>query len=243
MDYRYSHVGKGADYDNALSVDALSIYMTEIESEILSMILPRLFSAKIPRYLDFACGTGRITQLIENLAEESYALDISRSMIDQARQKCSNTTFIVADFTAQDIDIDLVDLVTAFRFFGNAQDELRISALHAINGVMREGAYLILNNHRNPWAMQNILYRLSGGEPSMVDLSWVKIKRMLAVTGFRAERIFGIGWWIFRHGLNRAEVLNSRGAKVLEPMSRFPLLGPICPGAVILSRKMHLAAA
>lgn len=236
VDYRHSHLHKGTDYDEHLATSPISAYMAEREKEILSRIITRLFPVTIPRYLDFACGTGRITQLLERRADESFGLDISEKMVEQAKRKCSRTTFILGDATCEKQGIDPVNLVTAFRFFGNAQDELRLSALHTISSLLNDGGYLIFNNHRNPWAVRMLLLRLTG-DRVREDLDFGKLKSLLSATGFKIVRTYGIGFWIFCSRLNRTEVLNSRLARLLETLSRLKFLGPFCPDAVIVARK------
>jgi len=237
MDYRLSHLQKGEDYDESLSRCNFDSYMTERENKILLSVVPKLFQGKVPRYLDFACGTGRITQLIETMAENSYGVDVSQRMVEQARRKCTCTNFILGDITREDLGIKPVDLVTAFRFFGNAQDELRCAALRAINRLLVENGYLIFNNHRNPWTLWNTLHRLMGDKVS-VDLHYHKLKHLLIESGFKITRIYGVGFWVLRDKLAQPEVLGSQVAKFLEPISKVPVLAPFCPDMVIIARKI-----
>src|SRR3954454_9558254 len=104
-DYRHSHLAKGEDYDRDLSRGDFDTYMTAREREILARIVPRLFPGGVPRYLDFACGTGRITQMMEALSAESFAVNISEAMMDQARRKCARTTFLLRDVTREEAGI------------------------------------------------------------------------------------------------------------------------------------------
>jgi SAM-dependent methyltransferase len=235
-DYRRSHLAKGPDYDEYIANDPWSQYMTAVEAEILSRIVRRLFEQGLSGSLDFACGTGRISRVMENLAKRSWGVDVSETMIAEARRKCRRTTFIVQDLTQQDLDIEPVGLITAFRFFGNAEDPLRLAALHAIRRHLDPGGYLIFNNHRNPWSIQECLTRLTGGHSPM-DLDYLKIVRLLRHSGFRMVRAYGVGAWIVRHRLNRPELLHSGIARLLEPVSRLRLAAPFCPDLVIVARK------
>ena len=78
--------------------------------------------------LDFACGSGRWTQFLENKFRETVGIDVSEKMIEAARDKCHKTDFVTADITAEDGAAKLrgrkFDVITAFRFFKNAQEEL-----------------------------------------------------------------------------------------------------------------------
>ena len=238
-DYRSSHLEKGADYDAGLAQDAFDAYMARREREILLRVVPRLFPHGIPRYLDFACGTGRITSLLETYAGESYGIDLSESMLAQARRRCSRSSFVVGDITREPCALSRFNLITAFRFFGNAQDELRSAVLGKLHALLADDGYLILNDHRNPWSTRNLVARLHGEQPD-VDLSHRKLHRLLEDSGFRARRTHGIGFWIVRDKINQQRVLESRLASWLEPLSRLPLFGTLCPDAVIVATKRPL---
>jgi len=236
-DYRRSHLEKGVDYDRDLGQPGFDAYMADREREILVRIVPRLFPNRIPRYLDFACGTGRITQLLEPMAEVSFGIDISDRMIAEARGKCRRTVFVVGDPTQEPPAIEPVHLVSAFRFFANAQDELRRSALRAIHALLVSRGFLIINNHRNAWSVHSLLMGCKG-ERDGSSLSHWRLNRLLAECGFGILRTHGIGFWVVRHRLRMPHVLNSRAAKLLEPFSRVRVVGPFCPDAVIVARKL-----
>jgi len=237
MDYRLSHLSKGEDYDYDLSIGDFNTFMADHEKQILLSIVPKLFPKKVPRYLDFACGTGRITQLLENLTDTSYGVDVSQKMLGQARRKCSRTNFILGDATRKTLDINPVNLVTAFRFLGNAQDELRLGALNAINHLLFEGGYLIINNHRNPWSLRNIFHRIRR-DIVTEDLHYIKLRRLLNKSGFRIVGTKGIGFWLYRDKLYQANILNSSFARCLEIVCKIPILPPFCPDLIIVAQKM-----
>lgn len=172
-DYRLSHLGRGDDYDDSLSLSPWARYMSSWEHGILTRQLPRLFPAGIPSYLDFACGTGRITAFLEHMATKSYGVDVSASMLEQARHKCTRTIFYNTDLTVDDFHIEPMQLITAFRFFGNAQAELRLSALRAIRAILVPRGYLVFNNHKNTSCLQSLLRRLAG-EPTQPHLGYLE---------------------------------------------------------------------
>jgi ubiquinone/menaquinone biosynthesis C-methylase UbiE len=216
-DYRKSHLERGQDYDSILDESEFDDYMARVEAQRLDYALARVLPAKPRRYLDFACGTGRITRQVEDSALESFGVDISASMLAQARRKCPRTTFFEADVTRQPLALGQFDLVTSFRFFGNAQDELRVAALRAINGLLHEGGYLIINNHRNPNALQARLHRLTGGEDDM-DLTPHKLYRLLEEAGFEVVWQSAIGFWIWRSALAQAGLRSVSAQSLRERM-------------------------
>ena len=235
-DYRESHLAKGADYDKALSQTVFDRYMAESERTLLTRIIPKLFPSKVPEYLDFACGTGRITQTVMEFAQRANGVDVSENMLAEARQKCPGVTFFECDITRNTLPIGPFDLITAFRFFGNAQDELRIAALNAIARHSKPGAYLIINNHRNPGSIHN---RLSGlrNEKDITDLSHKKLHGLLRDAGFEVTRSYGIGAWVIRHKYRTARYLDSKFGKSLNKFYTPSWLASYCPDAVIVARK------
>jgi SAM-dependent methyltransferase len=236
-DYRSSHLSKGADYDRDLQVGDFNTYMAEAERRILDRIVPSLFPDGVPRYLDFACGTGRITSQIEQFADESYGIDVSDSMMKQARSRCAKTTFITQDITQSAVEIPEVDLVTAFRFFGNAEDELRSDVLSGLAGLIKRDGYLVLNNHRNPKSLHGRLRHFKGDQID-IDLSPTKLEHLLNQHGFKIRSSHGIGVWLVMHRLYKPRILASPLATALELLSRIPGAAPLCPDAVIVAQRV-----
>ena len=234
-DYRQSHLKKGVDYDRDLATGDFNTYMAHREVELLRRIVPVLFPEKIPRYLDFACGTGRITSVMEDMAQTSFGMDVSESMVAQARRRCLNTEFVLADITARSVELEPVDCVTAFRFFGNAQDSLRASVLEKLSALVATDGYLIINNHRNPKSLHDQLLRLKGHEPE-TDLDHTKLRELLAEHKFEVVKTIGIGLWVCTHSLRMAPYQS--GLRHLEFLSTLSGLGSLCPDAVIVAKRI-----
>ena len=197
-DYRTSHLNRGEDYDNTLARNRFDAYMAEVERRHLLEIVPRLFPGGVSRYLDFACGTARITQTVAPFAEEAIGVDISPSMLEEARRKCPKVTFVQADLTSETNDLGSFDLATAFRFFGNAQPTLREEALDVLNRLVRPGGYLITNNHRNPYSLAALLHRATGGGTKEKDLSHFLLVDLLAKHRFRTIETRPIAVYMYR---------------------------------------------
>jgi SAM-dependent methyltransferase len=234
-DYRQSHVVKGSDYDASLAATPFDDYMATWEAHWLRYFIRRHYPQGVARYLDFACGTGRITKIIAPYARESIGVDVSPSMLDVARAKCPSTTFVQADLTRERHDIGRFDLITSFRFFGNAQNELRSAALEVIATLLRPGGRLLLNNHRNPLSIAELLYRGTGGNRQL-DLSYFKLARMLEEHRLQLETTRAIGFWMFRSSLlmrANASVMATR----LERAFSSRIFAPFSPDAVVVATK------
>lgn len=244
-DYRQSHEDKGPSYDGQLSNDPLDSYLAGREAVLVERWVRKLYPSRVGRYLDFACGTGRLAAVVGPLARETVGVDVSETMLAEARRKLPGCTFINADLTRADAPVELFDLATAFRFFGNAQDELRESALRTLHRSLRPGGYLILDNHRNPYTLQRLgrglLFReaiISTPEWSRADLHFWKLRRLLATCGFEIKRVQGIAWWLVMARLGRPRVFESRLTSLLEHAGRLAPLAALSPDVVILARRV-----
>ena len=236
-DYRTSHLARGADYDDALAAAPFDAYMARIERELLLQIVPGLFPGGVPRYLDFACGTGRVTETIAPLSDVSVGVDVSASMLARAKEKCPRARFVRHDVTRSPLQLEAFDLVSSFRFLGNAQPELRTAALRAIHGLLAPEGYLIVNNHRNPSSLHNVLLRLRG-QTDGSDLTLRALDGLMSDIGFEVVRAYGIGLWVVRHTLHRRAVLDGRWAPRLEPVSRARGLARLCPDMIVVARRV-----
>jgi len=148
-DYRSSHQGKGEDYHNRFAGSSHRALIWRIEQRILKGVLRRHFPRPDQiRHLDFACGTGRILQLLEGDVGSSTGVDIAQSMLEVAGQGLENTRLICADITRSDeLDDERFDLITAFRFFPNAEPALRDEAMAKLKTFLAPGGLLVFNNH------------------------------------------------------------------------------------------------
>jgi SAM-dependent methyltransferase len=201
IDYRTSHLERGEIYDATLSASPFDAYMADWEAHHLVRIVRELFPDGVGSYLDFACGTGRITATVAPFSRSSVAVDVSPSMLELARSKVPSVSFHLCDLTKDDVDLGTFDLVTSFRFLGNAQDELRESALAAIVKRMSPGAFLIVDSHRNPHALYELLHRITGGAGHGMDLHLGKLRRLMERHALKIRRLQPIGAWMYRSKL------------------------------------------
>lgn len=150
--YRDSHkaLDKGPAYDRHGREHPWRKYVWSREQKILMEILEKYFEGKDIYLLDFACGTGRIAGFLENRVKKSTGIDVSKSMLEVARKKLKHTEIIEADITAGNVlEGSKFNLITAFRFFLNAEPELRLAAIRVIAELLAQDGYLVFNNHCN----------------------------------------------------------------------------------------------
>ena len=237
-DYRDSHIAKGGRYDDVLSGDTFDRYMTRWEVAHVLELIKDYFPEGIDRYLDFACGTGRVTQVIAPLATDVVGVDVSDSMLETAKCKVPGARFLSLDLTSTSVDIGEFDLVTSFRFFGNAGVDLRSAALRALNARVKLGALLLVNNHRNPWALMNLLAQV-GGEKLDLDLTHGNFSLILRTAGFEVVAVRPIAVWQFRHSLAAHAGQHPKREAFLERIFGRRFLAGIAPDCVILARKIE----
>lgn len=236
-DYRKSHLAAGPSYDGNIATSPFDNYLAKWEATHLAAIVTRLFPSQVPRYLDFACGTGRILAQITPMAREAVGIDISSSMLAEATRRVPTARLVHGDLTRDSLSLGTFDLASAFRFFGNAQQELREDVLRAIRDVLTPRGYLLLNNHRNPRALSALLGRLRG-VPIEVDLTHHKLRRTLEKTGFEIVERHPIGVWMFRASLTVSAGNDPEREARLERLFRSSWWSPIAPDTVILAQRI-----
>lgn len=172
--YRESHLAKGADYHEQFQANPRRALLWEVEQELLGRILRRFLADRPIDHLDFACGTGRILALLEERTRSSTGVDVSSSMLGVARTNVRRAELIEGDLTRSDLlDGRRFDLITAFRFFPNAEPELRRDAIAALASRLAPGGILVFNNHMNlssiPRRLVRFVRRGRTGDDGMWD--------------------------------------------------------------------------
>ncbi|NUQ70110.1 MAG: methyltransferase domain-containing protein [Chthonomonadales bacterium] len=194
-DYRLSHQapGKGRVYDALFRANPHRSMIWRLEQRALRRIASDLKRRGAVRHLDFACGTGRILACLEDIVDRSTGIDISQEMLATARGQVRTAELIHGDLTAENLlDGKQFDLITAFRFFPNAEPELRSAAMAAVVRHLAPDGRLVFNNHRHAGGS---LYRLGAhtGGLSFTGVPEREMRNMAEAVGLAIERIYGIG--------------------------------------------------
>ena len=98
---------------------------TAIQKAIGTALIERLGPRSFERILDIGCGTGHYTRLLHGRypAAQITAIDLSATMIDEARRKLATPSveFIVADAETMQFDapFDLITSNACFQWFAN----------------------------------------------------------------------------------------------------------------------------
>jgi ubiquinone/menaquinone biosynthesis C-methylase UbiE len=142
--------------------------------------------------LDFACGTGRIIGHLKDLTDVNVVgCDISTEMISIAKNKYPNVNIHHGD-VGEIFHDETFDMVTAFRFFLNAEDELRIIILKKIHQVLKIDGVLLFNIHVDKNSLLGFSYRFMSKLTSKIwgnVASLEEFEKILKSTGFEIVKI------------------------------------------------------
>jgi ubiquinone/menaquinone biosynthesis C-methylase UbiE len=201
ISYRDSHKlkAKVAEYEACYQNNAWNIFLCSREQKIVLRILDKYLKGRDVHLLDFACGTGRITKFLEDRVETSTGVDVSNSMLAVAGKKLKKTELIKADITEENIlKPGKFNLITAFRFFLNAEPELRSAAIKALAELLDEDGYLVFNNHQNsgsPWVKMRNLYHRKYSQLTYNVMSIEQMVKLVEEAGLEIIEIYPTGFF------------------------------------------------
>ncbi len=194
--YRLSHTaeGYGEFYDKLYEAGYFLAMWREVEKPVIENIL-RPLGGPGRTCLDFACGTGRITELDAGFFGSVLGVDVSESMLAQTRQS-EHVRFRRIDLTRETLD-ETFDVVTAMRFFLNAEEPLHGEALRAIHARLKPDGRLVCNIHMNAFSPAGIGYHLINllpGKRTRHTMSAGEFRRRLEAANFAVDQIVCYGF-------------------------------------------------
>lgn len=160
--YRESHAGKdyGSIYQKTYREGYYYTQWVKLEKPILEELFQRFSEKGAKKYLDFACGTGRILSLGEQYFNETVGVDVSDTMLDYAKKACKKSRIVNKDITKEKFPFGKFDVITAFRFFLNADSTLREEVLDSLYSMLSDDGVLITNIHVNSKSILGYAYRI-----------------------------------------------------------------------------------
>lgn len=201
QDYRLSHTtpGKGIEYSESFQNLPYLRYLWEWEKKTLKQILDQNFAApQSINHLDFACGTGRIIGYLEPMVGKSMGVDVSDAMLEVCRRAVQKSELVKVDLTKNNILKGAkFDLITAFRFFLNAQASLRDEVLQVLtNSLSPEGCF-VFNVHMNKTSLHALItrlkFRITRRSEPFNSLSIDEVTKMVAKHGLQVQDIYHYG--------------------------------------------------
>jgi SAM-dependent methyltransferase len=184
--------------DKIYSPDSYHTFIWDLQRPFLLQAVSRVTSGRgAVRYLDFACGTGRIIAVVEPLVNDATGLDFSPEMLAHARPKVSRAVLKHGDILT---DADVVDhdydLITAFRFFLNTEPEMRLPIMATLaRRLAGPESRLIFNVHGNRWSayQSTSLWNLFRARARKNTMSFGDVRRLLDACGLEIESWYGFG--------------------------------------------------
>lgn len=197
--YRKSHssLGYGDHYSKTYEHGYYAQQWQQIEKPLLEQIFDALEKKDDIRYLDFACGTGRILTVAEKFFNNTTGVDISPEMLRVAKEVCKDSRLVQQDITKFPLQGEF-DIITAFRFFLNAESALAHDVLSVFNKLLPErNGILILNIHVNRSSPLGMFYELRNkikGTKTANTKSYREFRKILEDNNFEIEKVY---WYSF----------------------------------------------
>lgn len=172
-------------------------FIWELQREVLLGVAGELRAAlgRPLRYLDFACGSGRVLCTLEPFAERSVGIDISDDMLAAARKKVRQATLVRGDFVANPKLVEgTFDLITSFRFFLNTEPEMRRAVLARLaERLDGPRARLVFNVHGNSTSVLGLrgLVPFAGGKANTMAVP--EMRQLIDDAGLEIEAWYGHG--------------------------------------------------
>jgi SAM-dependent methyltransferase len=188
MGYTESHKSKGRDYHDTFTpeVNPHRAMLWRLEQGVLDGIVSHHLQAEKVAHLDFACGTGRVLGHFRDRFASATGVDVAPSMMAVAREVAPGAELVEADLTQRDVlGQRRFDLITAFRFFPNAEPELRRAVIGVLARHLAPRGVLVFNNHKNRNSIRSRVARLLGrasSEPTMTD---AEVRALVTQAGLR----------------------------------------------------------
>jgi SAM-dependent methyltransferase len=194
--YRSSHAEPeaGRIYDRTHEVGYYAALWNKIERPLLEAVL-RPLGGRQRKCLDFACGTGRITNVAAGYFGDVVGVDVSATMLARAHG-AHNVRLRQIDITRQPLG-ETFDVITAFRFFLNAEQQLRKEALEAMRDHLNPPGRLVCNIQMNATSPIGTACRIANRlpwSPIRNTMHADELSTLLKSTGFTVEQVTGYGY-------------------------------------------------
>ena len=149
----------GARYDRSVG-NRFELAIYRLEQGLLRRLFRDRFGANPhTRYLDFACGTGRILSTFRTLVISRTGVDTSAGQLEGAKEKDPEATLICGNVVSDPglLGGQRFDLITCFRLFLNLEPEHRVPILRRLHGLLAPGGRLIVDNHMNRYSALGLM--------------------------------------------------------------------------------------
>jgi predicted TPR repeat methyltransferase len=188
LPYVERHKARGQDYDQSFSpeVNPYRAMVWRLEQRALDRIVRDHLGTGRIDLLDFACGTGRIIGHLLDRVGSATGIDVSSAMMEVAQRAAPSAELIEADLTQNDVlGNRQFNLITAFRFFPNAEPPLRRAVFGVLARHLSPSGIMVFNNHKNRNSLRRRISRLAGREVRRGTMTHEEVEELLGQSGLR----------------------------------------------------------
>lgn len=237
--YRESHLNRGTDYDEGWQTIPHRAMMWRLEQRALAKVFGGSGPEGFDSYLDFACGTGRMLGFLGKYARSITGVDISPSMLEVARGRAPTAELICGDLTREPLlGARQFDVISAFRFFPNAEPELRRDAITRLVQHLSPAGIMVFNNHRNPRSLFHrtlkALGRWEPDPPGSRRMLHEEVVSMVTAAGLRITSEIPLGILPMEEGYFYGPPAAVEAVE--RALSRLPLLRPLALNTIYVCR-------
>lgn len=238
--YRSSHLGKGKGYHDLFVTPGYAKDLWDFERRILVNIASEFSGLSKCNFLDFACGTCRISALLEPYFDSSFGVDVSETMMEVGRSHVSKTNLILTDITQdKDVLLPVFDMIAAFRFFPGAEDSLQESVILKLSSLLKPGGVLVFSNHRHYggsfFVLQRLLYKAKHRPWTVRCMTFDRALDLGRLAGLNFEKVYH--WGVLPNNESK-QVIPPSLSRMIEPtLSRVGFLFRIASSHVYIFRK------
>jgi ubiquinone/menaquinone biosynthesis C-methylase UbiE len=146
------------------------------------------------RILDICCGTGSTTYYLSKKSNYVTGADFSIGMLEKAKEKCINSSFILANISQLPFKNNSFDIVTCTFAFYEIKGELIDKTLSEIKRILKKDGKFLMMEHEVP------------EKPFIRFLFYIRLLSM----GFKkAKNILKFEGEIFKNHFKKVEKINS----------------------------------
>jgi SAM-dependent methyltransferase len=243
----------GLSYDRSLA-NRFELAIFQLEHVVLLDLFRRLRSSDPDtRYLDFACGTGRILAIFKDLIRSKIGVDTSPGQLELAREKVPDAELLCGNVVTDPrlLKGRRFDFITSFRLLLNLEPENRVPILEALRAHLAPNGYIVVDNHMNRYSVLGMIALLlhkvlripkkplvpPGRRGIISTLSEGEMRRTLAAAGLQVDELHRL---FVLPGHNSLLLLPTRWLVPLERfLSRVPLVNRFSKNQIYVCRAIQ----
>jgi glycosyltransferase involved in cell wall biosynthesis/ubiquinone/menaquinone biosynthesis C-methylase UbiE len=234
--YRDSHATaeRARAYSRTYEAGYYAVEWATFERQFLRQVLSE-HAGPNSRFLDLACGTGRVLSEAEDLFPVTVGVDISAPMLAIAKERCTRSLLVCG--ASEELPLNQqFDVVVLLRFFLNAEPELRLATLRTLQKVVRPGGMVIVNTHAQPLSPLGLMHRLRERHGARrPTLSSKDLSTLLSTHGFVVAAVehYGLMPRPGRFYPRSYSAVHRRSLGISVPSP----LGFLCQSALVVARR------